>query len=273
MFKYAICNETFQNWPFDKAFAFARESGYTGLEIAPFTLAQYVTQVSPAQRAEISRQAEAAGLEILGLHWLLAKTEGFYLTSPDAAVRKKTSDYLAELARLCRDLGGSIMVLGSPQQRNLLPGVTKPEAMKYAAEVLAAAVPTLADCGVTIAIEPLGPSEGNILNTAAEGRELADLVGSKNVQLHLDCKAMSSEPEPIPDIIRANRDIMVHFHANDPNLQGPGMGELDFVPIFRALKEIDWRGWVSVEVFDYNPGIERLVQESMANMVCAASQI
>ena len=77
---------------------------------------------------------------------------------------------------------------------------------------------------------------------------------------------MSSEPQPIPEIIQANRDLMDHFHANDPNRQGPGMGELDFVPIFQALKEIDWQGWVSVEVFDYAPGIERLVRESMENM-------
>lgn len=77
---------------------------------------------------------------------------------------------------------------------------------------------------------------------------------------------MASESQPIPDIIRANRDIMVHFHANDPNRQGPGMGDVDFVPIFAALKEINWQGWVSVEVFDYTPGIERLTHESIANM-------
>lgn len=264
--KYAICNETFQDWPFDRAFAFAREAGYTGIEIAPFTLARYVTEVSPQRRGEVRRQIESAGLEMVGLHWLLAKTEGLYLTSPEKAVRLRTADYLAELARLCADLGGSIMVLGSPQQRNLLRGVTKAQGMQYAADVLSIAVPAFADCGVTLAVEPLGPAEGDFLLTAAEGRELIELVGSPQVRLHLDCKAMSSESQPIPEIIQANRDLMVHFHANDPNRQGPGMGQLDFVPIFQALKEIDWQGWVSVEVFDYAPGIERLVRESMENM-------
>ena len=161
------------------------------------------------------------------------------------------------------------MVLGSPQQRNLLPGVTKPEAMQYAADVLASTLPVLKECGVTIAVEPLGPVEGDFLTTAAEARELIDMVRSPQVRLHLDCKAMASESQPPAEIIRANRDLLAHFHANDPNRQGPGMGELDFVPIFQTLKEIDWRGWVSVEVFDYAPGIERLVCESMQNMLAA----
>lgn len=265
--KFAVCNETFQDWPFDRAFAFARECGYTGIEIAPFTMALDVREITPARRAEVRRQAETAGLEVVGLHWLLAKTKGYYLTTPDAAVRAATTDYLRELARLCRELGGNIMVLGSPLQRNVLPGVTMDEALRYAAETLAQAMPTLEELDVTLAVEPLGPADGNFLNTAAEGVRLCEMVGSSHCRLHLDCKAMSSEPTPIPDLLRRFRREMVHFHANDPNLRGPGMGDLDFVPIFEALGEIDYRGWVSVEVFDYAPGPERLAKESIDYML------
>lgn len=264
--KFAICNETFQDWPFDKAFAFAREVGYTGLEIAPFTIANDVREISADRRAEVRRQADQAGLQIIGLHWLLAKTTGNYLTSPDKAIRTHTAEYVKELARCCRDLGGTVMVFGSPLQRNLLPGVSHDEGMKYSAEVFQAAMPVLEDLNVTLAIEPLGPADGNFLLTAAEGARLVEMVGSSHCRLHLDCKAMASEGTPIPDIIRKFAPMMVHFHANDANRLGPGFGDLDFVPIFEALGQVDYQGWVSVEVFDYTPGVERLARESIEYM-------
>jgi sugar phosphate isomerase/epimerase len=264
--KFAICNETFNDRSIPAGFTFARQCGYTGIEIAPFTLATYATDLTPGRRDEVRRQAADAGLEVVGLHWLLAKTEGFYLTSPDSAIRQRTGQYLAELARLCRDLGGSLMVLGSPQQRNLLPGVSKADAMRYAADCIQTALPALVESEVVLCVEPLGPSEGDFLLTAAEGVELCEMVGSPNCRLHLDVKAMSSETTPIPDLIRENRALLHHFHANDPNRQGPGFGAVDFVPIFAALGEIDYQGWISVEVFDYTPGVERLARESVAYM-------
>src|SRR5438094_7955910 len=71
--RFAICNETFQNWPFDKAFRFAADLGYTGPEIAPFTINVNAYEISPTQRSALRKQADEAGLEIIGLHWRLAK--------------------------------------------------------------------------------------------------------------------------------------------------------------------------------------------------------
>ncbi len=264
--KFAICNETFKDWPFEKAFAYAAELGYTGIEIAPFTIDKNAYNITPEKRAEVRQQAEAAGLEVVGLHWLLAFTEGYYLTTPDDAVRNATGDYLGELARLCRDLGGKVLVLGSPGQRNLLEGVSHQQGLELAADCLRGAMPTFAECGVTLAVEPLGPEEGDFLLTAASGVELVKLVNSPQCRLHLDVKAMSSETKPVADIIRDCAEYTVHFHANDPNRQGPGMGDVDFVPIFKALKETEYDGWVCVEVFDYEPGIETLASQSMTNM-------
>ncbi len=210
--------------------------------------------------------AQAEGLDVVGLHWLLAKTSGFHLTHPDADVRRRTAVYVQDLARLCRDVGGSRMIFGSPQQRNVMPGVTPEQAFDYAAGVVSDCLGVLEETGVTLCMEPLAPAEGNFLNTAADAVRLIEKIDHPNCRLILDCKAMSSETVPIPELIRRHVSRLAHFHANDPNKQGPGFGELDFHPIFAALEDVDYQGWVSVEVFDYSPGIERLAKESLAYM-------
>ena len=269
--KFALCNEMFEAWntergfDFPRVFEYVKKCGYQGIEIAPFTIAKDAFQVSAVRREEIRRLAEECGLEITGLHWLLAKTEGYSLTSPDPAIRQKTADYFLELILLCADLGGHFMVLGSPLQRNLLPEITQDQAFDYAADVLQRVVPILETCDVQIAVEPLSPKETNFLTTAAECVRLIEKIGAPDrVALHLDCKAMCSEEQSIPELIRANKEHMIYFHLNDPNLQGPGFGELDFVPIMKALLEVGYQGWASVEPFDYTPGIETLAERSLA---------
>lgn len=264
--KFAICQELFVDWDWERQCRFMAETGYTGIEVAPFTLAPRITEVSAGRRQELRTIAEAHGLTICGLHWLLAKTEGLHLTTPDSAVRKATSQYVIDLGNACADLGGTVMVFGSPLQRNLIDGTTREQAMERAADVFRAAMPALADRGVKLALEPLTPKETNFLNTCAEAVELMRMVDHPNIVLHQDVKAMLSEASPIPELIAQFADVTGHFHVNDDNLLGPGMGRTDYHPIFEALLRTGYSGWVSVEVFDYSPGAEHIARESLRYM-------
>lgn len=260
---YAICNETFAGWEHARICDFIAGLGYTGLEVAPFTWCERITDLSIEQLATFRRGAEAAGVQIIGLHWLLKGTEGFHLTSPDAAVQRRTGDYLAALARACATLGGSVLVLGSPQQRNLEAGTSNVEGHARAAAAIGHCLKVLEETGVRLCIEPLARSETNFLTTAADAVQLIERIGHPNVRLHLDVKAMADEAEPPAEIIKANAAWLEHFHANDPNLRGPGFGAMDFRPILQALHDIAYRGWVSVEVFDYAPDPETIARESI----------
>ena len=131
--RFAICQELFTDWDWERQCRFIASVGYTGIEVAPFTLAGRIGQVSAERRRLLRQQAADNGLSIIGLHWLLAKTEGLHLTSPDAAVRRATAAYLVELGQACADLGGDLMVFGSPQQRSLQPGVTREQGYENAA--------------------------------------------------------------------------------------------------------------------------------------------
>lgn len=264
--KFAICQELFEQWSWIRQCEFISRTGYTGIELAPFTLAPRITDISPVQRRQLRQQAEDYGLTICGLHWLLAKTEGFHLTTNDRTVRQSTTRYLIELGQACADFGGTVMVFGSPAQRNLQPGVTREQAYENAAEVFRGALPAFADQGVKIAMEPLTPHETNFVNTCAEAVELIDRVAHPALVLHQDVKAMLSESIPIPELIRTYKSMTGHFHVNDSNLLGPGMGQTDYVPIVKALLETGYSGWVSVEVFDYKPGAELIAQQSIDYM-------
>ena len=48
--KYAICNETFDGWDHARVCGRVAELGYTGLEVAPFTLAPRITDVTAARQ-------------------------------------------------------------------------------------------------------------------------------------------------------------------------------------------------------------------------------
>jgi sugar phosphate isomerase/epimerase len=264
MIRVAICNELFEGWDFGRVCRTIQAMGYQGIELAPFTLAPSINELSAERRRGLRAQIEDAGLVTVGLHWLLAKTEGLYLTSPDAATRGRTADYVVALAEATRDLGGSLMVFGSPKQRDLLPGVSYHQACDYAAEVFRAAMPTLGTLGVELCLEPLAPSETNFLTSIAQAEDLIRRVDHTNFKLHMDVKAQSSDPGgSVTELIARHAPEAGHFHAQDTNLRGPGMGEIDFEPIVRALVASGYDRWVSVEVFDYSAGAEETAYQSI----------
>jgi len=264
--KFAICNELFEGWEFGRVCRFAKAVGYDGLEIAPFTLAPTITDLSADRRAELHAQAADAGIEIIGLHWLLAKTTGLHLTSPDRAVRTRTAEYLVALAEACHDLGGTIMVFGSPAQRSLVAGVSAADAIELAADTFQSAISGISDVGVTICLEPLTTAETDFVNTCTEAARLVEMMNHPSFVLHLDVKAMSSEAAPVPDLIRRYAGQAGHVHANDANGRGPGFGDTDFVPIFKALTDAGYDGWISVEVFDFAPDPETIARTSIEYM-------
>ncbi len=275
--KFALCNEMFENWPMAEIASVAAGLGYQGLEIAPFTLAPSVEEITPAQRRETRKAIENQGLAVVGLHWLFAGPQGLHMTTPDQATWQRTRDYLVALLELCSDLGGRVLVLGSPKQRDILKGQTKQGAWRRAVDLLNSVLEGAAESGLTICLEPLSPAETNFINTVEEGMQMVHEINHPNFKIHLDVKAMCSEgkgasmrnyasrvAQSVPAIIRSVKATDVgHFHVNDPNLYGPGMGEVDYAPIAKAIRDIGYDKWLSVEVFKYDPDPETIARKSL----------
>lgn len=262
--KFALCNEMFEGRPMAEVCSTARKLGYHGIEIAPFTLATSADEITAGQRKETRSAIEDNGLETVGLHWLFAGPTGLHMTTTDNQIRGRTRDYLSCLLDLCSDLGGKVLVLGSPKQRSIVEGQTKEGAWQRAIELLSSVLDQAEQLGLTICLEPLSPVETDFINTVAEGMEMVRQINHPSLKIHLDVKAMCSEQAPVPDIIRSvQAGDIGHFHVNDANLYGPGMGDVDYAPIAEAIKDVGWDKWLSVEVFKYDPDPETIARKSI----------
>jgi D-psicose/D-tagatose/L-ribulose 3-epimerase len=251
----SLCNEVVRELAFERQCDFAKAAGYDGLEIAPFTLDDEPHQLSPARRAAIRKAAADAGIAITGLHYLLVAPQGLSITSADAGQRARTIDVMRGLCDLATDLGGKVLVHGSPAQRILEPG-KETEGRKRAADCFAEVAESAVQAGVTYCIEPLARAETAVVNTVAEAAEIVAAVGSPALRTMIDCSAAAcTETEPVPDLIRRwlPTGLVAHIHLNDPNRRGPGEGDLKFAPILQALKAAGYSGNAAIEPFVYEP--------------------
>lgn len=254
--KIALCNEVLGKMPFPEQCSYAKALGYDGLEVAPFTLSDAPHRLTPAERALARRTADEAGISIIGLHWLLVAPKGLSITAPDAGVRRNTVEVMRQLIDLCADLGGSIMVHGSPGQRKVAPGDTLDAAWARARDCWAQIAEHAGAAGVTYCIEPLSKTETHLINTLEEAARMVGDIGHEAVRSMIDASSAGrTESLSVAELIDKwmPTGLVRHVQVNDSNRRGPGQGEDRFAPVFAALQRNAYDGVVSVEPFDYQP--------------------
>jgi len=263
--KVSICNELFQGWTIDRVFEYAAQLGYNGVEIAPYTLADSVTEIPTKQRKAIRHAAEDNGIEIVGLHWLLAKPEGLYINHPDEIIRIKTQEYIEALIHFCADIGGKILVHGSPHQRTVQEGWDFQQSWNFAKETFKVCLKTAQKRNVLYCIEPLDHTNTNFINTVAEGIRLLREIRHPYLKLVFDSRSASAQEKSVSEaLLRAlDSGYLRHIHVNDANGRGPGFGETAFVPILKSLIKYNYKGYISVEVFDFTPDPQTVASRSI----------
>ncbi|MEO8127713.1 MAG: sugar phosphate isomerase/epimerase family protein [Bryobacteraceae bacterium] len=264
LFRQAICNEVFKDWQFEDACKAIRAAGYTGIEIAPFTLAEDPATITPAERKEFKRMMAAEGLTFVGLHWLMASPKGLHVTTPDRAVRERSWLHVRNLVDLSADLGpDSIMVFGSPFQRASTGGMSREEATRHYVDGLAAVAPHAESRGVTILMEALPAGQCDVVQTLDEAASLVREIGSPALRTMYDSHNAVDEVEPHEILVDRHYDLIRHIHVNEMDGKHPTPGGFDFKPVFATLKRRGYPGWISLEAFDFTPGAERIANESL----------
>lgn len=263
-FQQAICNEVYEHWPFEKACSSIKRIGYSGIEIAPFTLAGLPGGISAAERRNYRQKIQDAGLAFVGLHWLMVSPKGLHVTTPDRALRERSWRHVAELIDLSADLGeNGVMVFGSPKQRCAVDGLTPAEAVKNYTDGLREVARQAEDRGVTILVEALPIGQCDVVTTLAEAVAVVKEIDSPAVRTMFDTHNAVDEVEPHATLVDRYFDFIRHVHINELDGRHPGTGSYDFKPLFEVLGRRRYERWVSLEAFDFSPGAETIAAESL----------
>lgn len=266
-FKYSMCNESMRELPWEEQCSIIGNAGYKGVEIAAFTLVKNgVGDISTGQRKDMVKTIQNAGLECVGLHWLLAPPpKGLHFTTPDATVRAKSVAYLNELIDFCGDLGGHVMIFGSPKQRSTVGAETVEEAKKHFVEGLTAVADHAQQRDVKILVEHLDHTQTNVVNTLAEALNIVKRVNHPAIDMMFDFHNTKDETEPFEVLIKRYYNHIQHVHVQemDGEYLGTGDAVTKYVGSFQLLKDLGYNKWISLEVFDFKPGGKTIAEGSM----------
>ena len=157
-------------------------------------------------------------------------------------------EYLERALGRAAELGVKIAVFGSGAARTVPDGADRARA----AAQIEAFGHILAEIavrnGITAVIEPLNRGECNILNSVREAAELARRVNEPGLQVLTDLYHVELEHEPISDLVDAG-PMLRHCHiANPDGRTAPSPSDAyDYRPFFDVLRQIGYRGRVSIE--------------------------
>ena len=274
LFRHSICNESYEGWSFASAVQAIRKAGYTGIEIAPFALAESPFQITAAQRKEYRDIIESEGLTFVGLHWLMVSPKGLHVTTPDLELRKRSWEHIGGLIDLCADLGpNGVMVFGSPKQRSTTGGLTRAEATRNYVDGLASVASHALERGVTVLVEALPADQADVVLTLEEAAGIVEEIASPAIQTMFDVHNAIDEHDPHDALIDRYYDRIRHVHVNELDGKHCGAGNYDFKPIFAMLRKRNYTGWISLEAFDFTPGAEKLANESLRHLESQIAQL
>lgn len=259
-----MCNEAFKDWDFRDSCRALRKAGYTGIEIAPFTLAEDPATVTAAQRRDFRRIIEDEGLTFVGLHWLMVSPKGLHVTTPDPTLRARSWQHIRTLIDLCADLGpDGVLVFGSPNQRMSTGGLTPEEATRHFVQGLAEVASQAEERGVSVLAEALPLGQCDVLTSLDEAVKIVRQIGSPAVRTMFDSHNAVEEVEAHASLVDRHFDYLRHIHVNEMDGSHPHPGGYDFKPVLYVLRQRNYSGWISLEAFDFEAGAETIANESI----------
>jgi len=242
-------------WPADDFEGFLEvmaAEGAEGVELAPSRLWPEPLDGRGGDVQQVVRQLERHGLECAGFHSLLFNRPDLCFFGENGSL-DRTVDYIIGLGKLCADMGGRTLVLGSPRNRNLAEGDVVMQRRNFVAG-LQRLSRAWDGSGLCLCLEYLTPDQTNFIVSAEEQDAVIRSANVQGVAYHLDTGVLIENKEEIVRVLSGMLAMPEHCHVNDPGLRPPGSDPSIHQAIGRALRQVGYSGFVSIEMREPDEG-------------------
>lgn len=165
---------------------------------------------------------------------------------PEAA-HPEILEFMETAFRRAQKSGVEYIVFGSGGSRSIPEGFSRDEARRQFIDLCSQMAPIAAKYDVVVVLEPLNTKECNFINSVLEGGEIVEEVNHPNFRLLADIYHMLMEGEG-PESIEKFGHLIHHTHiAEKEGRAAPGTHNEDFTAYFKALKDVGYKGKMSIE--------------------------
>jgi len=220
----------------------AARLGYSALEL-------HLTDPARYDASAIKRTLEENNLNLSAIATGMELSRGFCLIDSDNEKRQAAVSRICEHVDLASGLGSSVIigcVRGNLSDTERVTGTG--ESLVRLQKSITAVVEYAIEHGVLVMLEAINYYVNNYLNTLAETAAFIRSIGSSALRLHADTHHMNISEIDLSAALRETADLLGYIHYSDSNRLYPGGGNIDFSAITKTLEDIDYCGYISMEI-------------------------
>ncbi len=238
MFKYSYDALVYSDEDIEKSVYRVASFGYDAIEL--------VGEPDNYEISEVKKSCEKNGIVVSSMCSIYHDQRD--MVSPDPQIRKQAIDYIKSVVDFAVEAGASIVIARPSPCMKTIPYDNQEEEQKWAVEGLYESGEYANNVNVNLALEAWNRYETYFLNRLEQCLELRKKIELPNIGVMGDTFHMNIEEDSMEGSIKNAGKDLIHLHAADSNRAAPGSGHIDFKPIVKALKDIQYEGYISFEL-------------------------
>jgi sugar phosphate isomerase/epimerase len=274
MHRLAFSTNAFKKNTLDEAIGVIGDIGYAGVELMADLHHAYPPAMDANRLAHTKEYLASRKLPVSNVNafTLFACGDTYHPTwiEADPKKRQQRIDHTLNCIDLASAFGAKTISL-QPGGPLIGRDLARDDAAELFAEGITQVLPRAKEKKLILAIEP---EPGLFIESSGEYLEFKNrfFKHEPTVQMNCDLGHLFCVGEDPADVIRRVGDHIAHVHLEDIGKNRvhqhltPGKGVIDFPEIFRALDDVHYDGWVTVELYPYETTAAGVAKAAWENL-------